>query len=167
MEGNDHQQKLKPDREIGHFSRFMFGNRTHRATHKENEPMEGNDYQQKPKPNREIDHFSRFLFGNREHRRTYKENENNSQEFLEKNEHTSFEKKSNRNDDWGSGIRRKEPESSAQTLQNQIENLLNNVDFELLMETYDALVVSSKPLKPLMKEITPFFHRIRKKLKSK
>jgi hypothetical protein len=107
------------------------------------------------------------MFGNRKHRATNKENENNSQEFPEQNEHKSFESKSKRNDDWGFGSRRKEPESSAQTLQNQIESLLNNVDFELLMETYDAFVASSKQLKPIVKEITPFFHQIRKKLKSK
>jgi hypothetical protein len=129
--------------------------------------VERDNHQQKPKPDREIDHFSRLMFGNRKHRATYKENENNSQEFLEQNEPKSFESKSKRNDDWGGGIGRKEPESSAQTLQNQIENLLNNVDFELLMETYDALVASSKQLKPIVKEITPFFHQIRKKLKSK
>ena len=160
MEGNDHQQKSKVNREIGHFSRFMFGNREHRTTHKGDEPMEGSDHQQKPKPNRETDHFSKLMFGSREHRRTYKENE--------QNEHTAaIESKSNWNDDQGFGSRRKEPASSVQSLQNQIENMLNNVDFELLMETYDVLVASSKQVKPLINEITPFFHQIRKKLKSK
>ena len=55
---------------------------------------------------------------------------------------------------------------SAQTPQNQIENFINNLDFELLMETYDMLVDTSKQLKPLMKEITPFFHQFSKKFKS-
>ena len=118
------------------------------------------------RPNGEIDPFSRFMFGNSKHRETYKESENNSQEFLEQNEHSSFDRDSNRIDDWFFGSRRKEPTQSAPTTQNQIENFINNVDIELLMETYDTLVTTSKQLKPLIKEISPFFHQISKKFKS-
>jgi len=78
----------------------------------------------------------------------------------------SFGNRSNRTDEWLFGSRRKEPTSSAQTPQDQIENFINNLDFELLMETYDMLVDTTKQLKPLMKEITPFFHRFSKKFKS-
>ena len=102
----------------------------------------------------------------RKHRETYTESENNSQELPEQNEQSSFDNRSNRTDDWFFGSRRKEPTSSAQTPQNQIENFINNLDIELLMETYDMLVDTSKQLKPLMKEITPFFHRFSKKFKS-
>ena len=84
----------------------------------------------------------------------------------EQNEQSSFDNRSNRTDDWFFGSRRKEPTQSAPTIQNQIENYINNVDIELLMETYDTLVTTSKQLKPLMKEITPFFHRFSKKFKS-
>jgi hypothetical protein len=124
----------------------------------------GNDNKQKK--NGEIDHFSRFMFGNSKHRETYKESENNSQEFLEQNEPTSSDRNSNRIDDWFFGFSRKEPTQSAPTTQNQIENFINNVDIELLMETYDTLVTTSKQLKPLIKEVSPFFHQIRKKFKS-
>ena len=126
----------------------------------------GNDNKQKQKPNGEIDPFSRFMFGNRKQRETYKESENNSQELLEQNEQSSFDSRSNRIDDWIFGSRRKEPTQSAPTTQNQIENFINNVDIELLMETYDMLVTTSKQLKPLMKEITPLFHQFSKKFKS-
>ena len=126
--------------------------------------MVGNDNKQKT--NGEIDHFSRFMFGNSKHRETYEESENNSQESLEQNEHSSFDRNSNRIDDWVFSFRRKEPTQSAPTTQNQIENFINNVDIELLMETYDTLVTTSKQLKPLMKEISPLFHQIRKKFKS-
>ena len=126
--------------------------------------MVGNDNKQKT--NGEIDPFSRFIFGNSKHRETYKESENHSQELPEQNEQSSFDNRSNRTDDWFFGSRRKEPTSSAQTPQDQIENFINNLDFELLMETYDMLVDTSKQLKPLMKEITPFFHRFSKKFKS-
>ena len=126
--------------------------------------MVGNDNKQKT--NGEIDRFSRFMFGNSKHRETYKESENNSQESLEQNEHSSFDRNSNRIDDWVFSFRREEPTQSAPTTQNQIENFINNVDIELLMETYDTLVTTSKQLKPLIKEVSPFFHQIRKKFKS-
>ena len=56
--------------------------------------MVGNDNKQKT--NGEIDRFSRFMFGNSKHRETYKESENHSQEILEQNEHSSFDRNSNR-----------------------------------------------------------------------
>ena len=124
----------------------------------------GNDNKQKT--NGEIDPFSRFIFGNRKQRETYTESENNSQELPEQNEQSSFDNRSNRTDDWFFGSRRKEPTQSAPTIQNQIEDYINNVDIELLMETFDTLVTTSKQLKPLLKEITPFFHRFSKKFKS-
>ena len=124
----------------------------------------GND--KKQKPNGEIDPFSRFIFGNRKQRETYTESENNSQELPEQNEQSSFDNRSNRTDDWFFGSRRKEPTQSAPTIQNQIEDYINNVDIELLMETYDTLVTTSKQLKPLIKEVSPFFHRFSKKFKS-
>ena len=128
--------------------------------------MEGNENKQKQKPNGEIDPFSRLIFGNRKQRETYTERENNAQEFLEQNEHSSSDSSSNRIDDWFFGSRRKEPTQSVPTTQNQIENFINNVDIELLMETYGMLIDTSKQLKPLMKEITPVFHRFSKKFKS-
>ena len=126
----------------------------------------GNDNKQKQKPSGEFTPFSPFIFGNRKQRETYTKSENNSQEFLEQNEQSSFDSKSNRIDDWVFGSRRKEPTQSVPTTQNQIENFINNVDIELLMETYDMLIDTSKQLKPLMKEITPLFHRFSKKFKS-
>ena len=126
----------------------------------------GNDNKQKQKPNEEIDPFSRFIFGNHKQRETYTESENDSQELPEQNEQSSFDNRSNRTDDWFFGSRRKEPTQSAPTIQNQIEDYINNVDIELLMETFDTIVTTSKQFKPLMKEITPFFHRFSKKFKS-
>lgn len=128
--------------------------------------MVKNDNKQKQEPNREINRFSRFMFGNSTPRETYNEGENNSQELPEQKDQSSFDSRSNRTDDWFFGFRRKEPETSTHTTQNQIEDLLNNVDFELLMETIDMFVTTSKQLKPLFKEITPFFHRFIKKFKS-
>jgi hypothetical protein len=124
-----------------------------------------NDNQQKQKPKREIDQFSKFMFGNRKHRETY-EGENNSLEISEQKEQSSFIGRTNRMDDWFFGSRRKESATSTPTTQDKIENLLNNVDFDLLMETIDMFVTTSKQFKPLFKEITPLLHRLSKKFKS-
>ena len=97
------------------------------------------------------------MWNDNKQRENYTENENNSQELPEQNEQSSFDNRSNRTDEWFFGSRRKEPTSSAQTPQDQIENFINNLDYELIMETYDTFVETSKQLKPLMKEISPFF----------
>jgi hypothetical protein len=81
----------------------------------------------------------------------------------------SFDNRLNRTDDWFFGSGRKEPTPSPQPqpIQNQIENYMNNLDLMLLMEIYGTLVNTSKQLKPLIKEITPFFQGLSKKFKSK
>jgi hypothetical protein len=84
----------------------------------------------------------------------------------EQKEQSSFYSTTNRIDDWFFGSRRKEPETSTYTTHKQIENLLNNVDFDLLMETIDMFVTTAKQFKPLFKEITPFINRFSIKLKS-
>jgi hypothetical protein len=121
----------------------------------------------KQKPNGEIDLLSRLMFGNRKNRETYNEGDNNSKELPEpeKKEQSSFDNRLHRNDDWILGFRRKGPATRTQSTENQIENLLNNVDVELLMETIDMFVTTSKQLKPLFKEIIPFMHRFIKKFK--
>lgn len=134
--------------------------------------MEEHDHHQKPKSNREKDPFSRLMFGNRKPRETHKKSENHSQENLETNEPLSTDTRSNRKDDWFFGRRRKEPESDkkniqhpVQSTQNQIENLLNNVDVELLIETYDTIVTTAKQYKPLFKGIAPLFSKFSDKFK--
>jgi hypothetical protein len=128
--------------------------------------LEDNVNDEKQKPNEEIDPFSKFLFGNRKPRDTYNES-NNSQG---KNEHLSYHRRSNRIDDWFFG-RKKEPKKSASPtliqIEKQIENPLNNVDFELVMETIDMLIKTANQYKPLIKEFTPYLNNFMKKFKSK
>lgn len=126
-----------------------------------------NDNKHKQGPKGEIDRFSRFMFGNSRYRETYQEGENNKQDLLEQKEQSPFNARSNRFDDVFWGFRRKESPTNTNTTQNQIENFLNNVDFELLMETIDTFVSTSKQLKPLFKEIAPSLNRFSKKFKSK
>jgi hypothetical protein len=118
-----------------------------------------NDNKQKQEPNEEIDRFSSFMLGNSKHRETYKKGEYNSQEL-------PADSTTNRTDNWFFSFRRIEPASSTHTTLNHIENLLNNVDFELCMETIDMFSTTSEQLKPLLKEITPFTQRFSKKFKS-
>jgi hypothetical protein len=134
--------------------------------------LEGNDHNQKQKSNREMDPFSRFMFGNRKPRETYKESENQSQEIPEQNERLSLDTRSNHHDDWIFGRRRKESlsdnknrQNQTQSTQNKIENYINNIDMELLFETFDTLVTTTKQYKPLIKEIAPIFSKISKKFK--
>ncbi len=121
-----------------------------------------NDNQQKQVPYGEIDRFSRLIFG----RGIYKEGENNSQELPKQKEQSSFDRRTNRKDDLFFGFRRKEPATSTHTILNQIDHLLKNVDLEMLMETIDMFVTTSKQFKPLLKEIPPFLHRFSKRFKS-
>ena len=125
--------------------------------------MAENDKQQNQKPNEEIDRFSQFFFGKSSHRESDKKAENDSQVLSEQKEQPSYDDRNNRNNDWFFGVKRKDDTPSPQTDQNHIETILNNVDFELLMETIDMLVTTTQPL---IKEITPFFHRFIKKFKS-
>ncbi|MDQ0199208.1 hypothetical protein [Neobacillus ginsengisoli] len=118
------------------------------------------------KPNREVDRFSRFMFGNRKYRETYKSVENTLHEEPEQKEQSLFDSRSNRSDDWFFGIRRKESAANTHTTPNQIDNFLNNVDYDLLMETIDMFVTTSKQLKPLFKEFTPLLQRFSKKFTS-
>jgi hypothetical protein len=86
--------------------------------------------------------------------------------LLKQKEQSSFDSRTNRKDDLFFGFWRIEPATSTHTTQNQIDNLLKNVDLELLMETIDMFVTTSKQFKPLFKEIPPFMHRFSKKFKS-
>ncbi|MGG3466730.1 hypothetical protein ABES02_04155 [Neobacillus pocheonensis] len=126
--------------------------------------MVENNNNQELEPNGGIDRFSRFMFGNRKHRETYHEGEINSQESPELNERSSLNNRMNRREEGPFGFRRKEPTSHTNTAQNQIENLLNNVDIDLLMETTDMFVSTFKQFKPLFKDIAPLLKRFTNKL---
>ncbi|WP_455675320.1 hypothetical protein [Pradoshia sp.] len=125
--------------------------------------MAENDHEQNQRSNGEMDYFSQFLFGNRKHRETYKKDDNDSQVWPEQKEQSTYDSRYNRYNDWFFGVKRKEQTPSPQNNQNQIENILNNVDVVLLMETIDRLVTTTQPL---IKEITPLFNQFMKKFKS-
>ncbi|PEQ83990.1 hypothetical protein CN481_23510 [Bacillus sp. AFS006103] len=111
--------------------------------------MDGKDHHQKEKSTREMDPFSRFMFGNRKPRRS-----NHSTERTEPK------------GDWFFGRRRKGNENKeTQTTQNKLENMMNNVDIELLLETYDILVTTTEQYKPILKGIVPFISKFTNKFK--
>jgi hypothetical protein len=127
-----------------------------------------NDHKQKHEPSEEFDPFLKFMFGNPQ-RETHKTSQNQSQHIPEQKEPSSFERTSttNRIDDWFFGFPIKEPGTSHTTTPNQLEDLLNNVDFDLLMETMDMFVTTFDQYKPFFKEMTPYMHRLIKQFKSK
>ena len=111
--------------------------------------MDGKDHHQKEKSTREMDPFSRFMFGNRKPRRS-----NHSTERTEPK------------GDWFFGRRRKGNENKeTQTTQNKLENMMNNVDIELLLETYDILVTTTEQYKPILKGIVPLISKFTNKFK--
>jgi hypothetical protein len=117
--------------------------------------LDGKDDQQKP--TREMDPFGRFMFGNHKPRGS-----NQSQEST---------KPKDVKDDWFFGRRRKGTKETenreTHTTQNKLENMMNNVDIELLLETYDTLITTTEQYKPILKEIAPFFSQFTKKIKGK
>ncbi len=131
--------------------------------------LEGNNHNEKHKSNREMDPFSRLMFGARKPREAYQESNNNSEEILEQKEQLSFDTRSNHyNNDWFFGRRRREPvawnqnrQKQTQNSQNTLENFINNVDIGLIMETYESIVATSKQFKPLIKEVAPFFSKMK------
>ncbi|MED4224718.1 hypothetical protein [Neobacillus cucumis] len=133
--------------------------------------LQEDDNHLKKEPNRELDRFSRFMFGVRKQREENKKDEDISQDTPEQKEASSIHRKTNQFDNWFFGSRRQEVESSAPTRQNQleqqVENILNQVDIGLLMETIDMLVETTKQYKPILKKITPMFNQFKKKFKSK
>ena len=134
--------------------------------------MEEKDHHQDQTSHREIDPFSRLMFGQRKPKETHTESDNHQQEIPEQNEKTSFHTRANYRNDWLFGRRRQEPVSDhknkpqqTKSAPNQLENLINNVDIGLLMETIDTFVETTKQYKPIIKEIVPFFSKITKKFK--
>lgn len=123
------------------------------------ELLEENDDQLKQKPNSEIDQFTTLMFGKKKVREVSKE------EGSEQGEHSS--NRSHGIDDWFLGIRKKEPVPRTLPVQNQIEYLIYNLDYDLLMETINSFVTVTKPIQPLFKKVTPYFHEFRKKIFSK
>ncbi len=112
---------------------------------------------------REDDRFSRLMFGERKFRKTDLKDENHERESPEEIEQSSFPR---RKDDWFWGTRRNESAARHHFKKQKKESLLENIDFELLMETVDMFITTSKQYKPLIKEISPFFKGLTKKFKS-
>lgn len=137
LENDNQSLKQEPNKELDRFSSFMFGRQVHRNSHKET------------------------------HRETQKEDENISQDFSKPKESSSSDRKTNQFDHWLFGSKGNAPKTGTNSNLNQIESILNNVDLDLLMETVDMFVATSKQLKPLFNEITPLFKQFGKKLKFK
>ncbi len=135
LEGNDHNQKHKSNREMDPFSRIMFGNRKPRETYKESENISQEILEQK----------EQLSFDTRS-------NHNVDDWFFGRGRKKPIS---------GNQSRQKQ----TQNTHNQIENFINNVDIGLLMETFDTIVATSKQFKPLIKEVAPFFSEIFKKFK--
>lgn len=117
------------------------------------------------KPNVEMDRFTKLMFRRSKQRDIFDKNEDDSQDMPEQKYNYNFDSKTYGFDDWFLGKRRRAPEKKTHSTLNQIEDTLKKVDFELLMETIDLFVTTSKQYKPLIKEISPFINHFFKKFK--
>jgi type VI protein secretion system component VasA len=118
------------------------------------------------KSNREKDRFTKLMFRGSKQSDNFEKNEDESQDRQEQNYRTNFERKTSGFDDWFLGKRKSAPEKKTQSTLIKIEDTLKNVDLELLLETIDMFVTTSKQYKPLIKEFSPFISRFIKKFKS-
>ena len=111
--------------------------------------MEDNEHHRKS--TKDNDHFSRVMFGNRQPRGT-----------------SHAKGSSETRTDWFFGSRKKENEQKPQQeepVQSKVENFMNNVDIELLFDTYDNLIKTKELYKPLFKGMAPIFSKITGKFK--
>ncbi|PFP30882.1 hypothetical protein COJ96_02660 [Bacillus sp. AFS073361] len=114
--------------------------------------MEDNERQRKSTRGR--DHFSKVMFGDRQPRGTSQSKD-------------SSEPRTNRYDNWffGRGKKQDEHKQQEQSFHDKVENIMNNVDLELLFDTYDTIVTTTEQYKPLFKEMAPFFSKFTDKFK--
>jgi hypothetical protein len=154
LEGNDHNQKHKSNREMDPFSRIMFGNRKPRETYKESENISQEILEQKEqlsfdtRSNHNDDDWffgrgrKKHISGNQNRQKQTQntqnqienfinnvEGENISQEILEQKEQLSFDTRSNHNDDdWFFGRGRKKTISGNQNRHKQTQNTQNQIE---------------------------------------
>ena len=122
------------------------------------------------KTERQIDPMAKFLFGGRRFQEVNQEvnREENQEENFESNhserknfrwQQRPFSRQRNPGNDWLLGGRNQRSQP-----RNEIEKVLNQVDYELLMETIDSCYNSYEQIKPL---VFPYLQKFIGKFKQK
>jgi hypothetical protein len=104
-----------------------------------------------------VDPFSRLMFG--ENRSNFEEDES----LIESHhDHTERTDEPNLNS-WLFGNRHNRSHNQHQGSNNPIENILNQIDIGVLMETVDEAIKTYKLYQPIVEEVTPFIKKFLKK----
>ncbi|MBT2708684.1 hypothetical protein [Bacillus sp. ISL-47] len=120
--------------------------------------MQDEEYNIKDEDEQETDPFTQFLFGPNARRNRHLEEEKQGEEDFEKD----LERRSrHQNDDWLFGGSRRPQEDDS--LNGKVNHLLNNINYEELMNNIDTLMTSASQLKPLLKKASPFLEQFLKK----
>lgn len=105
-----------------------------------------------------IDPFFNFMFGNGNKTENHTKEESEPHQSLEHNE-SIFGHDPNQLDPWLFGNRQNNKSMMPDNHYGQIENLLNNIDLMLVMETVDMAVTTYKQYQPLLTEIPSVFKK--------
>ncbi|MBY0121034.1 hypothetical protein [Bacillus sp. S/N-304-OC-R1] len=102
------------------------------------------------------DPFSLFMFG---------PNQRNTDLKREPVESSTENKKLNNSslDDWLFGNQRKPESTKNKAINDQINQIINNIDFIALMDNIDALKQSAQQFKPIYSKVTPMIKQLFKK----
>jgi hypothetical protein len=123
------------------------------------------DELEKENPGKKIDPFINFMFGKRqlpEH-----DTEESEPHPLHEQNESSFRHDHNGLDSWLFGSRQNNQSMVPPNNYGQIENMLNNIDLELVMETVDMAVTTYKQYQPILTEIPSVFKKFSHLLKLK
>lgn len=116
------------------------------------------EFKNKDEDEKETDPFTQFMFGPNFRRKRHQEEELQDEVDIEKEP----ERRSKpQHDDWLFGGRERPHEDDS--LNGKVNHILNNINYEELMNNIDTLMTSASQLKPLLKKASPFLEQFWKK----
>lgn len=114
------------------------------------------EFKNKDEDEKETDPFTQFMFGPNFRKSRHQEEERQDEVDIEKEP----ERRSKpQHDDWLFGGRERPDDS----LNGKVNHILNNINYEELMNNIDTLMTSASQLKPLLKKASPFLEQFWKK----
>lgn len=126
------------------------------------------------KAENDYDRMTSFMFGNRRFSDTKHKDDFNSpseksqsHEITESNQHGPFHRNTERGNDWLFGFNQKTQRGNRNRKLSPYERILDQVDYDLLMDTIDSGMKSYQSIKPLFSGASPFLQKFTKKFQSK
>lgn len=132
------------------------------------------DDKKEVKAEKDYDRMTSFLFGNRRfsdtrHKVDFNSHneESQSREIPESNQHGPFHRNAERGNDWLFGFNQKSQRGNRNRKLSPYERILDQVDYDLLMDTIDSGMKSYQSIKPLFSGASPYLQKFMKKFQSK